>query len=161
MKFGWFLILLRVSLSEECLGSKNEESKIARRKTPESIIKQGIWNNAPSKAAVKLRNQRKRLNNTDHNTAKESLLTAVRRSTEGNEGDANVKQPSKLEEVPGKVKEVPGKEVKVSQDKKVSFTGIFLKLMTRGLLKKIALPAIVRFGLLFSQRFLVDILTRN
>ena len=97
MKFGWFLILLRVSLSEEYLGSKNEELKIAQRKTPESIIKQGIWNNAPSKAPVKLRNQRKGLNNTDHNTAKESLLTAVRPSTGGNEGDTNVKQPSKLE----------------------------------------------------------------
>ena len=53
--------------------------------------------------------------------------------------DAKMTKPAKLVEV-----EVAGKEVK---DKKVSTVGIFLKLMTRGLLKGIVLPAIIRLGL--------------
>ena len=94
MKFGWLLICLQVSLSEES-SSKNEKSQ----------------------AGVKLRNQRTGSSNTDlGTTAQESLLTEVKPTTTG-------------------------------QDEKVSAIGIFLKLITRGLLKKIALPAIVRLGL--------------
>ena len=118
MKFGWLLICLQVSLSEEG-SNKNEKSQ----------------------AGVKLRNQRTGSSNTDLGAAaQESILTEVTPKTTGqSKGDANVKQPSKSKKE-GKVKVSRG-------DEKVSAIGIFLKLITRGLLKKIALPAIVRLGL--------------
>ena len=125
--------------------------------------------NGKSKAG-KVGNQRTGFNNTDRGAANESLLTAGRPTT----GKSKVIQPSKFKEaVTGEVKvsqgevEVSQGNVKVSQgeevsqgevgvsqgekvsqgvveEEKVSAIGIFLKLVTRGLLKKIALPAIVR-----------------
>ena len=139
MKFGWLLFFLQVSVSEEYL-SKNDETKVARSKRAENMITQRIWHNTPSKAAGKVRNQRTGFKKTDLGAAKENLLMAVRPTTGESKGkDAKMTQPAKLVEV-----EVAGKEVK---DKKVSTVGIFLKLMTRGLLKGIVLPAIVRLGL--------------
>ena len=119
-----------------------------------SLSEESSSKNEKSQAGVKLRNQRTGSSNTDLGAAEqESLLTEVRPTTTGqSRGDAKVKQPSKLFEVAGKVNEVKEVEVagkvKVSRgDEKVSAIGIFLKLITRGLLKKIALPAIVRLGL--------------
>ena len=135
MKFGWLLFFLQVSVSEEYL-SKNDETKVARSKRAENMITQRIWHNTPSKAAGKVRNQRTGFKKTDLGAPKENLLTAT---GESKGKDAKMTQPAKLVEV-----EVAGKKVK---DKKVSTVGIFLKLMTRGLLKGIVLPAIVRLGL--------------
>ena len=110
-----------------------------------SLSEEGSSKNEKSQAGVKLRNQRTGSSNTDLGAAEqESLLTEVTPKTTGQRrGDANVKQPSKSKKE-GKVKVSRG-------DEKVSAIGIFLKLITRGLLKKIALPAIVRLGLFNCQ----------
>ena len=123
MKFGWVLTSLAMSLSVG--SSKNDQLKPAPTKT------------------VRIRNQRSfsMLNcrgshcnvrySTDPIAAKTSTTVSTTTTTQSKE-DAKEKQISKNFE---------------AKNEKFSVIGTFFKLVTRGLLKKIALPAIVRLSM--------------
>ena len=123
MKFCWVLTFLAMSLSVG--SSKNDQFKPAPTKT------------------VRIRNQRSisTLNciglhcnvrySTDPIAAKTSTNVRPRTTTQSKR-DAKETQPSKNFE---------------AKDEKFSVIGTFFKLVTRGLLKKIALPAIVRLSM--------------
>ena len=123
MKFGWVLTLLAMSLSVG--SSKNDQFKPSPTKT------------------VRIRNQRSMFTlnciglqcnvrySPDPIAAKTSTTVRPRTTTQSKE-DATEAKPSKNFE---------------AKDKKFSVIGTFFKLVTRGLLKKIALPAIVRLSM--------------
>ena len=123
MKFCWVLTSLAMSLSAG--SSKNDQLKPA-----------------PTKM-VRIRNQRSisTLNciglqcNVRYSTdpiATKTSTTVRPRTTTQSKGDAKETQPSKNFE---------------TKDEKFSVIGTFFKVVTRGLLKKIALPAIVRLSM--------------
>lgn len=136
MKFEWLLIPVLLRFSE---GSRGNNEFISKTKT------------------VKMRNQ-----NTDgrrfncfglhcnvlrFHREQKAAKTARATSGQNREGTKETQQPLKLLKLDEGRKETTEGGFAEGKEKNISGIGMFLKLVTRGLLKNIALPAIVRLSL--------------
>ena len=141
MKFEWLLIPVLLRFSE---GSRGNNEFISKTKT------------------VKMRNQNtdgRKFNclglhcnvlrfHREQKAAKTVKLTIARATSGQNrEGTKETQQPLKLLKLEEGRKETIKGGCAEGKEKNISGIGMFLKLVTRGLLKNIALPAIVRLSL--------------